>query len=205
MYFVNLNAFKLRNSIHRKVTSEWKMSTQLVELTSDGGVIKEVIAPGQGKKIEVGDILAVQYLASVKGGKTFAKGDKEQFIFKDGSHIKGWDVAVGSMKIGEKARFVCSSPYAYGEAGIVPVIPPSSDIILELNVLAWLGNQLRPESLFQKDLDIDPFIASTPESIQAEYEDMQVNVDAVSNLFYLHTAVDLLYSAYSRIVLPNNE
>jgi hypothetical protein len=43
-----------------------------------------------------------------------------------------------------------------------------------MKVLAWLGNQLRPESLFQKDLDIDPFIASTPEAIQAEYEDMQV-------------------------------
>ena len=29
------------------------------------------------------------------------------------------------------------------------------------------------ESLFQKDLDIDPFIASSPEEIQAEYDDMQ--------------------------------
>lgn len=43
-----------------------------------------------------------------------------------------------------------------------------------MKVLAWLGNQLRPESLFSKDLDIDPFIASTPEAIQADYEDMQV-------------------------------
>jgi hypothetical protein len=39
--------------------------------------------------------------------------------------------------------------------------------------LAWLGNQLRPESLFQKDLDIDPFVASTPEAIQAEFEKKQ--------------------------------
>ena len=54
---------------------------------------------------------------------------------------------------------------------------PSSgaDLEIDMKVLAWLGNQLRPESLFQKDLDIDPFIASTPEAIQAEYEDMQVN------------------------------
>lgn len=49
-----------------------------------------------------------------------------------------------------------------------------ADLEIDMKVLAWLGNQLRPESLFQKDLDIDPFIASTPEAIQAEYEDMQV-------------------------------
>lgn len=41
-------------------------------------------------------------------------------------------------------------------------------------MLAWLGNQLRPESLFQKDLDIDPFIASTPEAIQADFERNQL-------------------------------
>lgn len=56
-----------------------------------------------------------------------------------------------------------------------------------MKVLAWLGNQLRPESLFQKDLDIDPFIASTPEAIQAEYEDMQVSNEYVSEdiVFYM--------------------
>ena len=35
--------------------------------------------------------------------------------------------------------------------------------IVDIKIVAWLGNQLRPETLFQKDLDIDPFIASTPE------------------------------------------
>jgi hypothetical protein len=53
-----------------------------------------------------------------------------------------------------------------------------ADLEIDMKVLAWLGNQLRPESLFQKDLDIDPFIASTPEAIQAEYEDMQVYIGA---------------------------
>ena len=57
---------------------------------------------------------------------------------------------------------------------------PGADLEIEMKILAWLGNQLRPESLFKKDLDIDPFIASTPEAIQAEYEDMQVmNTDII--------------------------
>lgn len=145
-----------------------------VELTSDGGVLKEVLIKGQGRPIEAGDILAVEYAAYVKGSKKpFAKGDQEQFIAKDGSMIKGMDVAIGSMKIGEKAKVILKPKYGYGEKGIPYVIPPNSEIEMEIKTLAWLGNQLRPESLFQKDLDIDPFIASTPESIQAEYEDMQ--------------------------------
>jgi FKBP-type peptidyl-prolyl cis-trans isomerase len=139
--------------------------------------VKEVIAKGTGKGIEAGDILAGEYVAYVRGAeKPFAKGDREKFIVKDGSLIKGWDIAVSSMKIGEKARFRCTPEYAWGKDGVAPVIPPNAEIEVELKVLAWLGNQLQPESLFQKDLDIDPFIASTPESIQAEYDDMQVSI-----------------------------
>ena len=119
------------------------------------------------------------------------------------------------MKIGEKAKFTINSKYAYGSKGVDPVIPPNSDIILDVNVMAWLGmyllltlscvytslnlhyfhnnkvynifyiccivhtytgNQLNPESLFQKDLDIDPFVASTPEQIQEDYDAMQVSI-----------------------------
>ena len=151
------------------------MMSSTVALTKDNGVVKEVVVPGQGQRIEAGDILAIEYKASVKGsnGGPFAKGDKEQFIVKDGSLIKGWDIAVESMRVGEKAVIQCAAPYAYGSRGVSSVIPPNADLELEIKVLAWLGNQLRPESLFQKDLDIDPFVASTPEAIQAEYEDMQ--------------------------------
>lgn len=151
---------------------------------------KEIVVKGQGRPIEAGDILAVEYSAYVKGNKEkpFAKGEQEQFIVKDGSMIKGIDVAISSMKIGEKSKFLCSPKYAYGDKGIPYVIPPNSDIEIEMKTLAWLGNQLRPESLFQKDLDIDPFIASTPESIQAEYEDMQLKkVDKYQgNIFQIY-------------------
>jgi hypothetical protein len=157
-------------------TSIPQSSKEQVALAPENGVVKEIISKGTGRGIEPGDILAIQYQASILGAnKPFAKGDKEQFIFKDGSHIKGWDIAVGSMKIGEKSRFVCKAQYAYGAKGIDPVIPPDSDVVVEMNLLAWLGNQMRPESLFQKDLDIDPFIASTPETIQAEFDEMTAN------------------------------
>ena len=46
------------------------------------------------------------------------------------------------MKIGEKAKFTINSKYAYGSKGVDPVIPPNSDIILDVNVMAWLGKHL---------------------------------------------------------------
>ena len=96
-----------------------------VELTSDNGVVKDIILPGQGRKIEAGDILAIEYAASVRGSPVpFAKGNKEQFIVKDGSLIKGWDIAIESMRIGEISKVTILNSYAYGTKGVSPVIPP---------------------------------------------------------------------------------
>lgn len=97
------------------------------DLTSDKGVIKEIINPGTGRKIEVGDILAIEYAAKIKGNKIpFAKGNKEQFIVRDGSLIKGWDIAIESMRIGEISKIAISNSYAYGNKGVSPVIPPGT-------------------------------------------------------------------------------
>jgi FKBP-type peptidyl-prolyl cis-trans isomerase (trigger factor) len=53
-------------------------------------------------KIKKGDILAIEYTASVVGSsKPFAKSEQEKFVLKDGSMIKGWDIGVSSMKIGK--------------------------------------------------------------------------------------------------------
>eukprot|EP01035_Chromulina_nebulosa_P019303 gene19303-25164_t len=131
--------------------------SERIDITKDGKIWKQIETKGTGKRVEVGDILAIEYTAKVVGSnKPFAKGDKEKFVFKDGTMIRGWDIAVGSMKIGEKAKLVIKSEYAYGSNGIKPVIPPDSDI--------------------EKDLDIDPFIASTPEDIQAEFDNRQASM-----------------------------
>lgn len=166
---------------NRETASNNMIINMQSSLTNDEGVlkltsIKESSNSNSGRKIEAGDILAIQYVAKVKDSDDiFAKNEQEKIIAFDGSMIKGWDVALQSMTVGEEAKFSISSQYAYGTKNIGSIIPSNADIEIEMKVLAWLGNQLRPESLFQKDLDIDPFIASTPESIRAEYEEMQVN------------------------------
>eukprot|EP01041_Mallomonas_annulata_P000522 gene522-998_t len=165
-----------RNFISTSRKSSIQMASTLIapiELTKDGGIKKVILTASQGRKIETGDILAIEYAASVKGGMMFAKGDQEQCIVKDGSLIKGWDIGISSMRVGEKARITLGPQYGYGAQGINPVIPPNAELEIDIRIQAWLGNQLRPETLFQKDLDIDPFISSTPEAIQSDFESMQ--------------------------------
>ena len=60
-----------------------KSTINLIELTNDGTITKEIVGKGQGKSIETGDILAIRYQAMIKGqDKPFAKSDKETAIVK---------------------------------------------------------------------------------------------------------------------------
>lgn len=122
----------VRIRFHKYYASQSSSSSSgIISLTSDAEVTKQIITKGTGKSIEAGDILAVEFEAFVQGSSTpFSKGEQEKFTFKDGSTIKGWDIAVGSMKIGEKAKFVCSPKYGYGEKGVSPVIPPNAQVHL---------------------------------------------------------------------------
>ena len=149
-----------------------------VLMMSDGGiVVKERVlreADDVGRVVSGGDIVAVKFTARVKdSGAVIAESEQEQLVVNDGSMIRGWDEALLSMRVGESARFAVGHMKGYGSDGIRGVVPPRSDLELDIDVLAWLGNSLNPESLFSKDLDIDPFVSSTPEAIQRDYDDLQ--------------------------------
>jgi hypothetical protein len=49
--------------------------------------------------------------------------------------IKGWDIGVMAMKLGEKAELVCTSEYAYGDSGSPPKIPPKATLIFTVTLL----------------------------------------------------------------------
>lgn len=130
LFLSRSDAFKSVRTPIRRLSHLPSTKTKTVELTSDKGVVKEILFSGQGRKIEAGDILAIEYAATVKGTKgPFAKGNKEQFIVKDGSMIKGWDIAIESMRIGEVSKVTILNPYAYGSKGVTAVIPPGSRTI----------------------------------------------------------------------------
>ena len=196
IFVTNVNSFKPINNNNKFITSikpyhilfastssssSLSSSSSSIDLNGDGSVIKTIIESSKKSSpqgVVTGDIVAIEYTTYINdNGKILAKSSQEQLIINDGSMIKGWDIAINSMKIGEKSEYIINSEYAYGKLGINNVILPNSDIKLVIKILAWLGNSLTPESLFSKDLDIDPFVSSTPEAIQADYDEMSLNKD----------------------------
>jgi len=70
----------------------------------------------------------VTYKGTFEDGKVFDASEDRgaPFTFKLGINmvIKGWDVGVASMKVGEKALLICKPNYAYGEGGRYCISPP---------------------------------------------------------------------------------
>mmetsp|Transcript_11683 Transcript_11683/g.28662 ORF Transcript_11683/g.28662 Transcript_11683/m.28662 type:complete len:590 (-) Transcript_11683:389-2158(-) len=114
-----------------------------INITSDGGVKKTILVKGEGwEKPETGDIVRVHYVGTLAsdGSKFDSSRDRDDpftFTLGQGQVIKGWDLGVASMKKGEKAVLACSAPYAYGESGSPPKIPPGATLHFEVELLGW--------------------------------------------------------------------
>ena len=70
------------------------------------------------------------------------RGTPFKFTLGAGEVIKGWDIGVISMQLGEKAIFTLDSDYAYGNGGS-GTIPPKATLIFEIELL---GFQDKPKS-----------------------------------------------------------
>lgn len=111
----------------------------MTSLTSDGGVTKEVLTVGSGQVPAAGEEVEVHYVGTLDSGEVFdssrSRGTPFRFELGRGQVIRGWDVGVASMQVGEKARLICSPEYAYGEAGSPPKVPPNARLTFEVEVL----------------------------------------------------------------------
>lgn len=65
--------------------------------------------------------------------------------------IKGWDVGMMSMAIGEKAELTIIGEFAYGPSGSPPTIPPNATLIFEVELLK-IGDR-EPVGMTDEELD----------------------------------------------------
>ena len=59
-----------------------------------------------------------------------------------GQVISCWDKGFAVMKFGEKAMFKCDPPYAYGEKGSPPSIPPNATLQFDVELLDTTKKEL---------------------------------------------------------------
>ncbi len=83
----------------------------------------------------------MHYVGSLINGTVFdssrKRGTPFEFRLGAGQVIKGWDVGVATMKVGEKAKLVISADHGYGSRGAGSVIPPNAVLIFEVEVLQF--------------------------------------------------------------------
>ena len=158
------------------VTSE---SAPAVDLVGDGGVLKTVMTPGDGEKPSRGTTVEVHYEGRLaETGAVFdssrARGKTFKFTLGEGKVIGGWEVGLSSMAVGEMATLECAPQYAYGAKGIPPMIPPSSTLRFEVELISIQQPQ-RESTTFADD---NPLAPRTPQAIKSAYESKMAKKEA---------------------------
>ncbi len=100
---------------------------------------------GTGDPVTPGEFLTVQYTGwlAANGTKFDSSLDRnEPFTFPQGAHrvIPGWDQGFRGMRVGGKRRLFIPYQLAYGDRGQPPVIPPGSDLIFDIELVAASPN-----------------------------------------------------------------
>lgn len=135
------------------------------------GLSKTVVKPGSGRPLDFGDVATVRYTCSVPGAsQPFARSNSQKVIVGDGIMVRGWDTALQSMTVGEKATVLVTDPerFGYGAEGIPPFVPPNAQLEMEIELLgAEDGADLA--SLATSD----PLKPRTPDAIAAAYKTRQ--------------------------------
>lgn len=139
------------------------------------GISKTVTKQGSGRSVRPGDNVVVKYVCSAVGSDAaFSRSDRQRFVAGDGIMIPGFDVAIRSMKEGERASVRISDPkYGYGEAGVPPFVPPNAELEFDLEVLnieESIGFSADPEDMGALAMDGPINRPRTPGAIAAAYE-----------------------------------
>jgi FKBP-type peptidyl-prolyl cis-trans isomerase FklB len=118
--------FLAKNKADKKVT------------TTESGLQYTVVKEGTGPMPKATDTVKVHYRGTLVDGTEFDSSYKrnEPATFPVNQVIKGWTEALQKMKVGSKWKVVIPSDLGYGEQGQPPVIPPSSVLVFDIELLA---------------------------------------------------------------------
>ncbi|XP_010536525.1 PREDICTED: peptidyl-prolyl cis-trans isomerase FKBP53-like [Tarenaya hassleriana] len=109
--------------------------------THPNGLIVEELVMGKpdGKRASPGKQVSVRYIGKLqKNGKIFDSNVRKapfKFRLGLGQVIKGWDVGVNGMRVGEKRRLTIPPSMGYGKKGAGGQIPPNAWLVFDVELI----------------------------------------------------------------------
>jgi FKBP-type peptidyl-prolyl cis-trans isomerase len=99
---------------------------------------------GSGPAIVNGQTASMLYTGKLDNGQTFDSNvdpafhhpEPFEYTLGAGQVIKGWDLGVLGMKVGEKRTLVIPADLAYGSRGVPGVIPPGATLTFTVELKA---------------------------------------------------------------------
>ncbi len=136
---------KTKNSKGKTVTQiQINQKLDVTTFTKDkSGVLFKILKRGSGSKPYTGETVTVDYTGWLLNGSdtvgqkfdsSVDRGQNFEFKLGVGHVIKGWDVSVADMQMGEKRLVIIPSSLAYGLSGVRGVIPPNASLIFEIDL-----------------------------------------------------------------------
>ncbi len=174
---------------------------------------------GSGDRAENGMSVSVHYTGKLEDGTVFdssvPRGQPFTFTLGAGQVIKGWDLGVEGMTIGEKRNLVIPPHLGYGIRGAGATIPPNATLIFDVELLEVTMpitlNELSPQEFIDAQenggvvIDIrreeewrETGIIKGSQTITAFTKNGKIHPDFPKNFFDLIDDVDVPILLYCR-------
>lgn len=97
------------------------------------GMKVEILKEGTGEGAKAGEQVSANYVMSLPDGKeldsSFSRNAPFTFTLGENKVIKGWELGILGMKVGENRKLTIPPELGYGASGVPPTIPPNSTLV----------------------------------------------------------------------------
>jgi cyclophilin family peptidyl-prolyl cis-trans isomerase len=110
------------------------------ELVDDRGLLIDMTTQGTGRTAVQGDTVSVHFTFELIDGTqvddTRTRGVPYSFVFGEERLIPGLEIAIASIREGGAGTAIIPPGLAFGDAGVPPVVAPSSYVVFRIEVVS---------------------------------------------------------------------